>query len=77
MCVWVCVCVCVVYVCNTCYLLASATPITLHTPIILNTHPTDAHNPNVKAKMTKDAFVRMNAGICQGHDLPRDYLASL
>jgi hypothetical protein len=42
--------------------------------ILLNT---DAHNPNVKRKMTFDDFVRMNRGIDQGRDLPEGLLQKL
>lgn len=42
--------------------------------IMLNT---DAHNPMVKVKMTKEGFLNNNRGINDGQDLPADYLAAL
>lgn len=42
--------------------------------IMLNT---DAHNPSIKTKMTKEQFIRNNAGISEGKNLPREYLESL
>jgi Sec7-like guanine-nucleotide exchange factor len=38
---------------------------------------TDAHNPQVKNKMTKEQFLRNNAGINNGKDLPKELLESL
>jgi len=38
---------------------------------------TDAHNPQVKKKMTKSDFVRNNRGINDGADLPEAFLAAL
>ena len=42
--------------------------------VMLNT---DAHNPQVKAKMTKADFVRNNRGIDDGADLPEAFLSDL
>ena len=42
--------------------------------IMLNT---DAHNPQVKNKMTKEGFVRNNRGIDDGQDLPSEVLEDL
>jgi len=44
--------------------------------IMLNT---DLHNPAIKEerRMTKDAFIRMNRGICEGDDLPDELLMSI
>ena len=42
--------------------------------IMLNT---DAHNPQVKNKMTKEGFTRNNRGIDDGADLPREHLEDL
>eukprot|EP00873_Tetraselmis_striata_P021183 jgi/Tetstr1/441447/TSEL_029692.t1 len=42
--------------------------------IMLNT---DAHNPMVKVKMSRDGFLNNNRGINDGQDLPADYLANL
>ena len=44
--------------------------------IMLNT---DLHNPAIKdeRRMTKDGFVRMNRGICDGQDLPDELLFSI
>lgn len=38
---------------------------------------TDAHNPMVRKKMTKEEFVRNNRGINDGGDLPYDFLSGL
>uniref|UniRef100_A0A7S1XIT6 SEC7 domain-containing protein n=1 Tax=Erythrolobus australicus TaxID=1077150 RepID=A0A7S1XIT6_9RHOD len=42
--------------------------------IMLNT---DAHNPQVKNKMTKEGFLRNNRGIDDGADLPADFLGGI
>lgn len=42
--------------------------------IMLNT---DAHNPQVKNKMTKEGFIRNNRGIDDGQDLPKETLEEL
>ena len=44
--------------------------------IMLNT---DLHNPAIKEerRMTKDAFIRMNRGICEGEDLPDELLTNI
>lgn len=42
--------------------------------IMLNT---DAHNPQVKDKMTKAQWLRQNQGVNDGSDFPRDFLESL
>jgi brefeldin A-resistance guanine nucleotide exchange factor 1 len=42
--------------------------------IMLNT---DLHNPQVKKKMTKEDFVRMNRGLNNGEDLPFEFLSDL
>ncbi|GAX80611.1 hypothetical protein CEUSTIGMA_g8046.t1 [Chlamydomonas eustigma] len=42
--------------------------------IMLNT---DAHNPQVKKKMSKEAFLKNNRGINDGQDLPEDFMAAL
>jgi len=38
---------------------------------------TDAHNPNVKQKMTKEEWYRNNRGIDEGRDLPQEFLSQL
>ena len=38
---------------------------------------TDAHNPQVKKKMTKREFVSNNRGIADGKDLPASFLEAL
>jgi brefeldin A-inhibited guanine nucleotide-exchange protein len=38
---------------------------------------TDAHNPQVKHRMTKPDFIRNNRGINDGTDLPEDLLSSI
>nr|CAB3470896.1 unnamed protein product [Digitaria exilis] len=52
---------------DTAYVLA-------YSVILLNT---DAHNPMVKNKMSKEDFMRNNRGIDDGKDLPEDYLSAL
>eukprot|EP00798_Chlamydomonas_sp_ICE-L_P022399 gene22399-29511_t len=42
--------------------------------IMLNT---DAHNPSVKVKMSKDGFLRNNRGINDGQDLDPDFMEAL
>eukprot|EP01090_Pellita_catalonica_P008645 TRINITY_DN19735_c0_g1_i1.p1 TRINITY_DN19735_c0_g1~~TRINITY_DN19735_c0_g1_i1.p1 ORF type:complete len:523 (+),score=91.87 TRINITY_DN19735_c0_g1_i1:61-1569(+) len=42
--------------------------------VMLNT---DAHNPNIKRKMTREAFIQNNSGICEGQDLPEEYLGMI
>ncbi|KAG2013698.1 Sec7 domain-containing protein [Coprinopsis cinerea AmutBmut pab1-1] len=42
--------------------------------IMLNT---DAHNPQVKKRMTKTDFIKNNRGINDGSDLPEDLLSSI
>jgi brefeldin A-inhibited guanine nucleotide-exchange protein len=38
---------------------------------------TDAHNPQVKNRMTKNDFLRNNRGINDGQDLPEELLSSI
>jgi Sec7-like guanine-nucleotide exchange factor len=38
---------------------------------------TDAHNPQVKVRMSKADFLRNNRGINDGSDLPEDFLSSI
>ena len=52
---------------DTAYVLA-------YSVVMLNT---DAHNPQVKVKMTKADFIRNNRGINEGGDLPEEYLAAI
>lgn len=42
--------------------------------IMLNT---DAHNDQVKNKMTKEGFIKNNKGIDDGMDLPEEYLSAI
>ncbi|KAH7887776.1 hypothetical protein F5I97DRAFT_2011766, partial [Phlebopus sp. FC_14] len=42
--------------------------------IMLNT---DAHNPQIKNRMTKSDFIRNNRGINDGDDLPEEFLTSI
>lgn len=42
--------------------------------IMLNT---DAHNHQVKNKMTREGFIRNNQGINDGADLPEEYLIAI
>lgn len=45
-----------------------------YSTILLNT---DAHNPQIKIRMTKSDFIRNNRGINDGEDLPEDLLSSI
>uniref|UniRef100_A0A8C6S0H6 ADP ribosylation factor guanine nucleotide exchange factor 2 n=1 Tax=Nannospalax galili TaxID=1026970 RepID=A0A8C6S0H6_NANGA len=38
---------------------------------------TDLHSPQVKNKMTKDQYIKMNRGINDSKDLPEEYLSSI
>uniref|UniRef100_A0A674C218 ARF guanine nucleotide exchange factor 2 n=1 Tax=Salmo trutta TaxID=8032 RepID=A0A674C218_SALTR len=38
---------------------------------------TDLHSPQVKNKMTKEQYIRMNRGINDSKDLPEEYLSSI
>ncbi|KAG0410321.1 hypothetical protein HPB47_012559, partial [Ixodes persulcatus] len=38
---------------------------------------TDLHSPQVKTKMTKEQYIRMNRGINDSKDLPEDYLSQI
>jgi Sec7-like guanine-nucleotide exchange factor len=38
---------------------------------------TDAHNPNIKKKMTEQEFVRTNRGINEGQDIVPEYLIDI
>ncbi|XP_014869862.1 brefeldin A-inhibited guanine nucleotide-exchange protein 2 isoform X2 [Poecilia latipinna] len=38
---------------------------------------TDLHSPQVKNKMTKEQYIKMNRGINDSKDLPEDYLSSI
>ena len=52
---------------DTAYVLAFAL-------IMLNT---DLHNPNVKKKISLDAFVRLNRGVNEGANVPLAVLTSM
>ncbi|KZT24537.1 hypothetical protein NEOLEDRAFT_1094323 [Neolentinus lepideus HHB14362 ss-1] len=53
---------------------AGAAFVLAYSTIMLNT---DAHNPQVKNRMTKAGFVKNNAGINDGADLPEEFLSAL
>lgn len=38
---------------------------------------TDLHSPQVKSKMTKEQYIKMNRGINDSKDLPEDYLSQI
>ena len=38
---------------------------------------TDAHNPQVKRRMTKQDFIKNNRGINDGTDLPEEFLSAI
>ena len=42
--------------------------------ILLNT---DAHNPQIKKRMTKTDFLKNNRGINEGQDLPEEFLSQI
>ncbi|KAH9954231.1 hypothetical protein BC827DRAFT_1262273 [Russula dissimulans] len=53
---------------------ADAAYVLSYSTIMLNT---DAHNPQVKHRMTKNDFLKNNRGINDGADLPEDLLGSI
>lgn len=38
---------------------------------------TDLHSPQVKSKMTKEQYIRLNQGISDSKDLPQEYLSQI
>lgn len=38
---------------------------------------TDLHSPQVKSKMTKEQYIRLNRGISDSKDLPEEYLSNI
>lgn len=38
---------------------------------------TDLHSPQVKSKMTKEQYIRLNRGISDSKDLPEEYLSQI
>ncbi|CAG9087309.1 Brefeldin A-inhibited guanine nucleotide-exchange protein 1 [Plutella xylostella] len=38
---------------------------------------TDLHSPQVKNKMTKEQYIKLNSGISDNNDLPREYLSTI
>lgn len=38
---------------------------------------TDLHSPQVKSKMTKEQYIKMNRGINDSKDLPEEYLSQI
>lgn len=38
---------------------------------------TDLHSPQVKSKMTKEQYIRLNRGITDSKDLPEEYLSNI
>ncbi|KZO91151.1 hypothetical protein CALVIDRAFT_542103 [Calocera viscosa TUFC12733] len=59
---------------NTPFANADTAYVLSYSTIMLNT---DAHNPQVKVRMTRADFIRNNRGINDGSDLPEDYLSSI
>ncbi|KAI0284723.1 hypothetical protein BC826DRAFT_1055154 [Russula brevipes] len=53
---------------------ADAAYVLSYSVIMLNT---DAHNPQVKHRMTRNDFVKNNRGINDGADLPEEFLSSI
>lgn len=53
---------------------ADAAYVLCYSVIMLNT---DAHNPQVLKKMSKEAFIKNNKGINGGQDFPYEYLSDL
>jgi len=54
--------------------MSEAAYVLAYSTILLNT---DAHNPQVKHRMTKLDFIRNNRGINDGTDLPEDLLTAI
>lgn len=38
---------------------------------------TDLHSPQVKSKMTKEQYIKLNRGISDSKDLPEEYLSQI
>lgn len=38
---------------------------------------TDLHSPQVKHKMTKEQYIKLNRGISDNQDLPEEYLSQI
>lgn len=53
---------------------ADAAYVLAYSVILLNT---DAHNPQVKKRMTKAEFTRNNRGINDNNDLPEEFLSEI
>ncbi|KAL0070795.1 guanine nucleotide exchange protein for ADP-robosylation factor [Marasmius tenuissimus] len=53
---------------------ADAAYVLAYSVILLNT---DAHNPQIKKRMTKPDFIKNNRGINDGADLPEDFLSEI
>ena len=54
--------------------IADAAYVLSYSVILLNT---DAHNPQIKKRMTKEEFYRNNRGINDNVDLPQDSLSDI
>lgn len=59
---------------DTQYLRIDTAYVLSYSTILLNT---DAHNPQIKNRMTKSDFIRNNRGINDGDDLPEEFLSSI
>lgn len=60
---------------NKCLFTCADTAYVLAYSIIMLT--TDLHNPQVKRKMTKEDYIKLNRGINESKDLPEEYLSQI
>lgn len=59
---------------GTSYSIADTAYVLAYSTILLNT---DAHNPQIKHRMTKADFIKNNRGINDGEDLPEELLSGI
>lgn len=59
---------------NTLFASADTAYVLAYSVIMLTT---DLHSPQVKSKMTKEQYIRLNQGISDSKDLPQEYLSQI
>ncbi|XP_061715439.1 brefeldin A-inhibited guanine nucleotide-exchange protein 1 [Cydia pomonella] len=59
---------------NTLFMSADTVYVLAFSIIMLTT---DLHSPQVKNKMTKEQYIKLNSGISDNNDLPREYLSQI
>lgn len=65
----------IVYYCSNGLFASADTAYVLAYSVIMLT--TDLHSPQVKNKMTKEQYIRLNRGISDNQDLPEEYLSQI